>query len=117
MNPTPISPANGPERPPAWEILEQAITQRRTIRAHYHDQPRLLCPHALGWKNGRAKAVVYQADGTTSTGPLPANPQQRWRSLFIDEIEHATITNDEWQTADNYTPNSNGIDTLILTIT
>ena len=29
----------------------------------------------------------YQTGGQTSTGALPADPRQRWRCLFIDEID------------------------------
>ena len=103
-------------RPPAWAVLEQGLLQRRPVAASYHDQPRLLCPHALGWKNGRAKVLAYQADGTTSTGGLPADPAQRWRSMFIDEIDNPAITDDPWQTADNYTSATNGIDQLDIDI-
>jgi hypothetical protein len=102
--------------PPAWAVLEQALMQRRAVSACYHGQQRLLCPHALGWKNGRPKVLAYQADGTTSHGPLASSPQHRWRSLFIDEIEHPAITDEPWQTADNYTPQSNCIDELALAI-
>jgi hypothetical protein len=115
MNP-PIMMAAEPSRPPAWTPLEQALTQRRTVRARYHGAERLLCPHALGWKHGRAKVLVYQAAGTTTTGALPTNTHHRWRSMFVDEIEDATITDDQWQTSDNYTPHSNGIDTLALAV-
>jgi len=114
---TPPVPPIETDRPPAWEILEQALTHQRAVRANYHGQQRLLCPHALGWKNGRAKALIYQAGGGTSTGELPANPQQRWRPMFIDEIEQPAITNDQWQTTNNYTPDSTGIDTIAIAIT
>lgn len=103
-------------RPPAWAVLEQALIGRRPVQADYHGCQRLLCPHALGWKNGRAKALCYQAGGTTSAGPLPADPSQRWRSLFIDEIRNAVLTNDAWQTANNHTHHTNGIDQLELTL-
>ena len=91
-------------------------TQRRTVRARYHGHQRLLCPHALGWKHGRAKVLVYQAGGTTTTGTLPTNTEHRWRSMFVHEIEDLTITDDQWQTANNYTPHSTGIDTLALAV-
>jgi hypothetical protein len=70
----------------------------------------------FGWKNGRAKALVYRAGGATSAGPLPANKQQRWRSLFVDEIQDPTITDDQWQSADNYTSDSSGIGTLVVEV-
>ena len=86
------------------------------MRARYHGHVRLLCPHALGWKNGRAKLLAYQAAGTTSSGPLP-DASQRWRSLFVDEIQDASIVPDQpWTTADNYTPRSNCIDHVELQV-
>lgn len=104
------------DRPPAWATLAQALNQRRTVRAYYHGRERILCPHALGWKNGRPKVLSLQAGGTTSRGPVPADPQQRWRSMFIDQIENPVITDDTWQTADNYLPHSNGIDDIEIEI-
>lgn len=103
-------------RPPAWTVLVQAITQRRTVRVRYHGAPRFLCPHALGWKNGRAIVLCYQAGGDTSRGPLPVCPSQRWRSLFVEEIADAVITDEAWQTASNYSHHFNAIDQVELQI-
>ena len=108
-----LEPGN---RPPAWAVLAEALVQRRVVSAYYHGQARLLCPHVLGWKNGRAKVLAYQAGGTTSHGGLPADARQRWRSLFIDEIDHIAVTDGEWQTAENYTPASNCIDELEIDV-
>jgi len=101
-----------PGRPPAWAVLEQALTERRPVRARYHGAERLLCPHALGWKHGRAKVLAYQAAGETGGGPLAADPRQRWRSMFVDEIEGPVIDDSPWRSADNYSHQSNCIDEL-----
>ena len=74
-------------RPPAWDVLAQALHERCPVRALYHGTERVLCPHVLGWKAGRAKALCYQVGGTTGHGALPADPEQRWRSLFVDDLE------------------------------
>lgn len=111
-----MATAPEPSTPPAWETLQRALRERRAVRARYHGHDRLLCPHALGWKHGRAKVLVYQADGTTSSGTLPPDHRQRWRSMFVDDIQEPTITGDPWQTADNYTPTTNGIDTVAIAI-
>lgn len=100
-----------------WAVLARAISERRPVRARYHGYGRVLCPHVLGWKNGRPKVLAYQTRGATSSGPLPVQPEQRWRSLYVDEIEDATIAWDcAWQTADNYTASSNCIDEVALSI-
>ena len=103
-------------RPPAWATLARALDERRPVRAGYHRVRRILCPHALGWKNGRLKVLAYQAGGTTTQGTLPADPRHRWRSMFVDEIEDPIITDDPWQTAANYRRNFNGIDHVALEI-
>lgn len=103
-------------RPPAWTVLATALIQRRPVLAVYHGHQRLLCPHALGWKHGRAKVLAYQADGTTSNGALPPDPRQRWRSLYLDDLHQLLISDQPWQTADNYTPHHNGIDQLEIAI-
>ena len=90
--------------PPVWADLEGALRSRRPVFVHYHGRRRLICPHALGWKDGRAMLLGYQSGGQTSTGALPADPRQRWRCFFVDEVENvvAADTAAPWETADNY---------------
>ena len=99
-------------RPPAWEVLQQAITQRKTVKARYHGRDRLLCPHLMGWRNGRAKLLSYQA---SATGTI-ADPYQQWRSMFVDELDNLAITDAPWLTATNYTPTSVGIDVIEIAV-
>jgi hypothetical protein len=70
----------------------------------------------LGRKNGRPKVLAYQASGDTSPSGPPPDPQQQWRSLFIDEIELPMLTDHPWQTADNYSTRSNCIDEIDIAI-
>ena len=47
----------------------------------------------------------YQTGGQTSTGALPADPRQRWRCLFVDEVDRVLLDmSAPWGTADNYNP-------------
>lgn len=90
--------------PVSWAPLEAALRARRPAHVSYHGRERLICPHALGWKNGRAMVLGYQTGGQTSTGTLPADPRQRWRCMFVDEVDHVVISGpaNAWGTADNY---------------
>ena len=98
-------------RPDAWQVLAEGLVTRRPVRAGYHGTSRLLCPHVLGWKNHRAKVLSYQLGAIDPPG-------QRWRSMFIDELQDATVLADPtWQTAPNYTTRSNGIDIVELAVT
>jgi len=46
-----------------------------------------------------------------------SDPAQRWRCRFLDEIETPVITDEPWQSAPNYSPDSaNGIDHVVLAV-
>ena len=90
--------------PTAWASLEAALRQRRPVHLSYHGRQRIICPHALGWKNGRPLLLGYQTGGDTSTGTLPADPRRRWRCLFVDQVDQVAAADPAaaWGTADNY---------------
>lgn len=102
-------------RPPAWSVLEQALEEKRPVRARYNGIERTLCPHALGWKQGRPKVLSYQSGGTTSRGALEPG-SQAWRSMFIDEIEDLSIADGPWKTAPNFSHDSNCFDILEIVL-
>jgi predicted DNA-binding transcriptional regulator YafY len=87
-----------------WEQIRSAVETRKPIWIAYHGRNRLVCPHALGWKTNRAMLLAYQTGGHTTTGTLPADPHQRWRCLYLDQIDHIQPADETspWQTADNY---------------
>ena len=106
--------------PTAWTLLEAALRQRRPVQITYHGHQRLICPHALGWKNGRALLLGYQTGGHTHTRHLPTDPNKRWRNFLIDDIDHIDPEPaSPWQTAENYNPDRpfNTIDELVIAIT
>lgn len=101
--------------PVAWAALHAALVERHAVHVSYHGRLRLICPHALGWKNQKAMVLGYQIGGQTTTGTLDPDPRKRWRCLYLDQIDHlVTDRTAIWQTADNYNPNRpfNSIDHL-----
>jgi hypothetical protein len=103
-------------RPDAWAILARGLAERRPVRARYQGTDRLLCPHVLGWHNARPKVLSYQSAGETSHGPLPTDRRLRWRSMFVDEIEDAVLTDEPWESADNYIHYDTGINVVELRV-
>ena len=107
--------------PMAWAALEAALRQRHPVLVGYHDRQRLVCPHALGWKNDRPMLLAYQTGGETTTGALPADPRKRWRCLFVDEVDSVVAADEAsaWGTANNYNPSHpfNAIDEVTVAIT
>ncbi|MGH9069728.1 MAG: hypothetical protein ACRDX8_00840 [Acidimicrobiales bacterium] len=107
--------------PSAWNTLEAALRQRRPVELIYHGRQRIVCPHALGWKNNKAMLLAYQTAEHTSTDALHADPRRQWRNLFVDDINHLTLADPAslWETADNYNAAHpfNSIDQLHIAIT
>lgn len=103
LDPSAVPGLTGPrQRPPAWGTLARALEERRPVSAVYHGHERVFCPHVLGWTKLRAKVLAYQVAGTTSTGVLPRAPERCWRSMFVDEVEDAVVTEGRWRSAENY---------------
>lgn len=102
------------EPTPAWAVLEEALVDKRRVRLRYAGHERTVCPHVLGWKNDKAKVLAYQVEGTTSQGLLPCDATQRWRSMFLSDIDHAVIVGGSWQSGPNYSPTHNGIDRVAI---
>jgi len=90
--------------PTAWGMLDAALRARRPVCVSYHGLRRVVCPHALGWKGGRAMVLGYQTGGQTTTGALDPDPRKRWRAMFVDEIDGVIAADpaSRWETADNY---------------
>ena len=87
-----------------WALLEAALRARRPVEVSYHGLRRLICPHALGWKQARPMVLGYQTGGETSTGTLDVDPRKRWRCMYLDEVAEVAAADPAslWATADNY---------------
>ena len=107
--------------PTAWATLHAALHARQPVAVAYHGLSRVVCPHALGWKNARPMVLGYQTGGQTSRGHLDPDPRKRWRVMYIDEIDHVLPADppSTWATADNYNPAHPfpAIDQLAIAIT
>jgi len=103
-------------RPRAWAVLARGMEERRPVIAGYHGSARLLCPHVLGWRAGRAKALSFQIAAVSSAETTGYESERGWRSMFVDEIEDATLYDGTWTTPDDYAGPANGIDVVELAV-
>jgi predicted DNA-binding transcriptional regulator YafY len=90
----------------AWEPLETALRQRQPIRLSYHGHQRVVCPHALGWKDSRPMLLGYQTPNPADTTANPTDLRPGWRCMYIDEIDSIDTTGpaNAWVTDRNYNP-------------
>lgn len=78
-----------------YDTFRAAVLARSPVRCAYKGHSRDVCPHTLGWKNGREKVLTYQFAGGSSSG-LP--PGGEWRCMFIEDVESAQMIEGDWHT-------------------
>lgn len=85
-----------------YEIIKDAILNKKQIIATYQGYVRELCPHAIGTKNGREQALFYQFGGYSSQGRIVPGSPSNWRCLPIDGLSNISVRNGDWHTAGNH---------------
>ena len=75
-----------------YELLRSAAMRRQPVAALYDGQPRVLCPHGGGWKDGRRNVFCYQFGGrSNSIEPLPPEGKGVWRCLRVERLSQVQL--------------------------
>jgi uncharacterized protein len=85
-----------------FELIKQALLERKLVSAAYKGHRREMCPHVLGWKGDREHALFFQVGGESSK-PLP--PEGAWRCVDLDELLEVEVHDGEFRTGSNYYDN------------
>ena len=99
-----------------YDIVRNAIATKQIIVATYQDHVREMCPHVIGRKNGRERALFYQFGGTSSSGPIVADALKNWRCIFLDGLSNITSQPGEWRTAGNHSRPQTCVDEIDLEV-
>ncbi|MBT3071675.1 hypothetical protein KKP04_12460 [Rhodomicrobium sp. Az07] len=78
-----------------YAVFRDAVLKRKQVVCMYQGYERQLCPHVLGYKDGREKVLSFQFGGGSSKG-LPHGGQ--WRCMFLEEITDARAQDGDWYT-------------------
>lgn len=92
-----------------YDALRQAIEDRMQVIATYSGHRREMCPHALGWKNGRQHVLFFQFGGTSSRG-LP--PGGEWRCMDVSTLLDVQIVVGDWHSSTNHSRPQTCIDLI-----
>ena len=79
------------------ERFIQAVRERTQLVCVYGGFHRECCVHVVGWKNGHARALVFQFAGDSAKG-LP--PGGDWRCLSLDDVSGILLRGGPWHTGD-----------------
>ncbi|MEM8696488.1 MAG: WYL domain-containing protein [Pseudomonadota bacterium] len=93
-----------------FETLRSAIENRQQVLCYYKDHDRELCPHTLGYKDGREKVLGFQFGGGSSKG-LPDGGE--WRCMFVDDIQNLEVRDGDWHTSDNHSQPQTCVDDVV----
>jgi hypothetical protein len=101
----------------AYEIVRDAILNKRQIVAIYNGHYREMCPHVLGTKNGRRQALFYQFGGTSSTGLAPPGSMDNWRCILVDRLQEIAVRDGAWHSAPNHSRPQTCVDLIDVEVT
>ena len=99
-----------------YDVIHDAIVNTKVIRAIYRAHERVMCPHLLGTKNGRAQALFYQFAGRSSSGLKPDGSSNNWRCMFLDELSNVRSEDGTWHTAPNQSRPSTCVETVDVAV-
>ena len=77
----------------SYQLVKQAILEKKQIHAEYKGYTRQMCPHVIGWKDGKPHALFYQFGGQSSSGGLP-----QWRCMNLEELSNVSAVPGPWFT-------------------
>lgn len=101
-----------------YEIVRDAIQNRKIVAATYRGRVRVMCPHVLGTKRGRHQALFYQFAGESNRGLGPDGDPENWRCMFLDELSDVSSRDakGEWHTAPNHSRPQTCVDSIEVVV-
>lgn len=100
-----------------YEIIVDAIINKKQVIGIYNGYHREMCPHVIGTKNGRRQALFYQFAGDSSSGVIIPGSENNWRCIPVDEIEIESVQDGDWHTADNHSREQSCVDEIDVEVT
>lgn len=88
--------------PDTYSIVRQAVLEKLQVFAIYDEHQREMCPHVIGWKDGRPHALFYQFGGTSKSGLGCDGSPDNWRCIFLDRLANVSVRKGAWHTAPNH---------------
>lgn len=98
---------------PVYALFRQAVSGRKQVICIYQNYRRELCPHCVGHKGGREKALSLRFAGGSKTG-LP--PVGQWRCMFLDEVSDVQLREGDWHTGTGHSRTQTCIDNVDVEI-
>jgi hypothetical protein len=96
-----------------YQLIRQAIIEKKCMEASYKGFLRMMCPHTLGAnKNGEEQALFYQYGGESSKGLEAPGSPRNWRCLRVEELSSLKIIAGTWQGGTNHSKPQTCVDQI-----
>lgn len=92
---------------PTYELIAQAMAERKQVLCMYDGFPREVCPIILGHKNGQEKMLAFQFAGASSKN-LP--PGGDWKCLELAKMSDVTLRAGRWYSGSSHTEAQHCVD-------
>ncbi len=99
-----------------FALLERAINNKLIVVAEYQGYYREMCPHTLGYKDGREKCLFYQFAGQSKSGIGPPGSFRNWRCVFVDELQNVSVRQGSWSTASDHSRRQTCVDDVVVAV-
>jgi hypothetical protein len=83
----------------SYQLIAQAIVERRQVLCFYQGYSRAVCPALLGHTNGAEYTLAFQFAGGSSRG-LPRSGE--WKCLKVAEMRHVELRDGEWHAGSSH---------------
>jgi len=100
-----------------FDLVRDAVLHKRQVVARYQNHKRVLCPHTLGYKQGKEQCLFYQCGGTSTSGLGPMGSPDNWRCIRLAGLTEVAVQDGEWFTCDNHTKRQTCIDHIVAEVT
>lgn len=95
-----------------YDLIAEAIKNKKQVIAMYKGKLREMCPHVLGRKNGKEQALFYQFGGESSSSIIIPGSESNWRCIQLDGLTNVSLRDGDWHTADNHSRNQTCVDDI-----
>ena len=95
-----------------YELIKQAIENKKQITAQYQGYYREMCPHVIGTKGGKQQALFFQFGGRSKTQGIVTSSTGKWKCLLIEGLSDVDIQDGSWHTGDGHTRQQTCVDNI-----
>jgi hypothetical protein len=96
-----------------YQLMVQAMMQRKQVLCFYKGFPRAVCPIILGHKKGQERVLAFQFGGGASEG-LPSGGE--WKCLELAKMDHVELRTGHWHAGRRHTEAQHCVDEVDIDV-